>query len=54
MVEPWLCHLRHVSGRIVKLWSSRSLPSLMSLKATCAVIIFAIEAGGMRRLLSRS
>jgi hypothetical protein len=51
MVEPACgpCHWRQVSGRTWHIWLSLSWPSLSSLKARWAVIIFAIEAGGMRR-----
>ena len=50
MVEPAAgpCHFGQVSGRTVHiLFSASCLPSISS-NATSAVIIFAIDAGGMR------
>src|SRR5689334_25271259 len=50
MVEPAAgpCHFCQVSGRTVHILSSFSSPRLMRSKATLLVIIFAIDAGGMR------
>ncbi len=54
MVEPAAgpCQRCQVSGRTVHIWSGSSSPRLIRSKATWVVIIFAIEAGGMRRSAS--
>jgi hypothetical protein len=50
IVEPaWgPCHFCHVSGRTVHILLSGSLPWSINSNATSVVIIFAIDAGGIR------
>ena len=50
MVDPACgpCHFCQVSGRTVHILFSGSLPWSISSNATNVVIIFAIDAGGMR------
>ena len=50
MVDPaWgPCHFCQVSGRTVHILLSGSWPLSMSSNATSVVIIFAIDAGGIR------
>ena len=54
MVEPAAgpCQRCQVSGRTVHILFGSSWPRLSRSKATCVVIIFAIEAGGIRRSAS--
>ena len=54
MVEPAAspCQRCQVSGRTVQTLSGLNSPRLISSKATWVVIIFAIEAGGIRRSAS--
>ena len=46
------CHCCQVSGRTVQILLGSSWPRLIRSKATWVVIIFAIDAGGMRRSAS--